>query len=124
MFLLEEINNDYGTMGWVVAVSGAVITGTKYFWDYMKKRSEDKTKTELSKDDVIKTNHAELNAQYTELLSKFEELEGKFERTSHQLDKALSAFKIIIPLIESIGEKDPIMKKTIDNAIREILKEE
>lgn len=124
MQLMELVDNNYGSMGWIVAIVLGAFGLLDKGWNYLIKRSSDSTKIELNKSDIYKTNQKELNEQYQELLNKFEEMEMKFEKASHQLDKALSTFKVIIPLIESIGETNPVMKKTIDNAIKEILKEE
>jgi len=111
-------------MGWVVAIALGILALLDKGWNYLIKRSENQTKIELNKSSIHQNDQKESNEQYNELLTKFEELKDMFEETSHQLDKFMSTFKVILPLIKSVGDKDPVLKQTIDNAIKEIFKEE
>lgn len=109
--------------GWLGALILLLAGGVKYFWDYLKKKSDDETKVKLNEEDKNKLSKDELTFQYNSLLNKFNELEDKFEHTEKQLDKALTAFEIILPLITKLLEDKPEYKPVFETALKHFKKE-
>lgn len=117
MILLEELpNDDFGYVGWIIAAIGGVVTAITKFLDYQKKRSDNKTTIEISQLDHQKLDYADLKAQNDELLHKFTELEEKFDETDKQFRRALTAFEILLPLLQDLAETQPAIKAALDKA--------
>lgn len=117
MILLEELpNDDFGYVGWIIAAIGGVVTAITKFLDYQKKRNDNKTTIEISQLDHQKLDYADLKAQNDELLHKFTELEEKFDETDKQFRRALTAFEILLPLLQDLAETQPAIKAALDKA--------
>ena len=117
MILLEELpNDDFGYVGWIIAAIGGVVTAITKFLDYQKKRNDNKTTIEISQLDHQKLDYADLKAQNDELLHKFTELEEKFDETDKQFRRALTAFEILLPLLQDLAETHPAIKAALDKA--------
>ena len=84
--------------------------------NYQKKRSDNKTTIEISQLDHQKLDYADLKAQNDELLHKFTELEEKFDETDKQFRRALTAFEILLPLLQDLAETQPAIKAALDKA--------
>lgn len=106
--------------GWVVAIAGAALTATKYVWDYLKRKSDNDTKLKIHESGKEEIAKAELIAQQKELIHKLDELEAKLEHTEKQLDKALTAFDIILPIIQELLKEKPEFQGVLDKALQHL----
>ena len=84
------------------------------------KRSKDNTKIILHDEDRYNVSRDELIAQNKELLKKFDDLESKFDLTEKKLDKAMTAFDLILPLIEQLLHDKPEYKPMFDKALKHL----
>lgn len=125
MLLLEQLQDTTENVNtWKgVAMVLASIGGFKYIWDYLKRKSDNDTKIKINASDKESVSKMELTKQYNELLERFDELERKFEHTERQLDKALTAFDIILPLIQEVIETNPRYKAVVDKALQHLTKQ-
>lgn len=107
-----EFNNWYGIIG------GCLLVLSKGVWDYLKKRNDNHTAIKINEDTQYKQSREELQKSNDLLFEKLTEVESRLEATSHQLDKAVLAIKIIFPLIEEMVGNNPAYKKTFDEALK------
>jgi len=125
MLLLEQLQDtteSINTWKGIAIVLGS-LGGFKYVWDYLKRKSDNDAKVKISNNDKDNISKMELTRQYDELLDRFDELEKKFEHTERQLDKALTAFDIILPLIQEVIETNPRYKAVVDKALQHLTKQ-
>lgn len=125
MLLLEQLQDtaeNVNTWKGIAIVLGS-LGGFKYVWDYLKRKSDNDAKVKISNNDKDNISKMELTGQYNELLERFDELEKKFEHTERQLDKALTAFDIILPLIQEVIETNPHYKAVVDKALQHLTKQ-
>ncbi len=101
-----------------LAISLATVGGMKALWDYLKKRSDNSTKVKLTNQKSEAISKDEITNQYHELLGKFDELEKKFTETEKLLDRALTAFDILYPLIEELIKEKPEFKGAVHQALK------
>lgn len=101
-----------------IAVILATIGGMKALWDYMRRRSDNSTKVKLNAQRQEAVSKDEISQQYHELLEKFDELEKKFTETEKLLDRALTAFDILYPLIEELVKEKPEFKGAVQQALK------
>lgn len=106
---------------WMITTIVLAIIGTlEKGWKYLKQKDNNETSLKLAERKSEDIRKDELTLQYNELLKKFNELEEMFEETKEKLDKALIAFDVILPIIESMIEEKPEYKRTIQNALKHI----
>lgn len=106
--------------GWILTGVLTLIGTLKYVWDYLKKKSDNDTAVLLHDEEKYNFSRTELIAQNKELLSKFEELELNFDAIEKKLDKAMTAFDLILPLIEQLLKDKPEYKGMFDKALKHL----
>lgn len=106
--------------GWIATAILAAIGTFKYVWDYLKKKSDNETAVLLHDEDKYNMSRSELIAQNKELLKKFDELEHNFDVIEKKLDKAMTAFDLILPLIEQLLKDKPEYKPMFDKALKHL----
>ena len=109
---------EFDTSSWMGIIGGVSLVVAKGIWDYLKKRNDNQTTVKINEESKYKQSRDELQKSNDELFTKLTEVEQRLEVTSHQLDKAFLAFKIIFPLIEEMVGENPAYKKTFDEALK------
>ena len=109
LLLIININlvNMYGFIGTL-----------KYVWDFLKRRSDNATKIKLSEQKSDAISRDEIANQYRELLCKFDELEQKFSEQERLIDRALTAFDVLYPIIEELVKEKPEFKGAVNQALK------
>ena len=104
--------------GWISTAILALAGIIKGIFDYQKKKSDNETSVKITESDRYKQSREELEKTNKELMGKLSSIEDSLSNTKHKLDKALSAFEIIFPLIETMIKDKPEYQKTFETALK------
>jgi len=104
--------------GWITSAILMIGGVAKYVFDYRKRQSDNETSIKLNETNQYKQSREELDAINKELMQKLSSLEDNVKTQQHKLDKMLSGFEIIFPLIETMIKDKPEYQKTFDVALK------
>ena len=117
MTLLQEIAPDaVQNGGWIVAAITAGAGVVKLAYDYYKNRDNNSTTLKLTEQEKQNRDKSEIEKQNVVLMDKIDELERSISDLTHRLDKFMTVFKMIEPIIEESVANNPVNKKIVDEA--------
>ena len=102
-------------------VGGTVIGGAiTVIFNFLTKKSDNKTQVDLNIAQINKAEIIEANKKILELQSQKDEISMALHEVNNKLDKLISMFDLIYPLIEEAISNNPAFKKVVGQFVEEI----